>query len=113
MTTGDKTIFVIRCLLTGSIGDSIYLFGVWFLGSVNVFESTVLTSLALMVSLPLTFALDRRVQILLGNLKSKRIGSLFVTNGNRNHAETIPKAKSNRFPKRVGRLALASMHFHS
>ncbi|MDE1852833.1 MAG: hypothetical protein KGI38_03690 [Thaumarchaeota archaeon] len=58
----ERSVFVTRCLLSASIGDSLYLLGVWFLGSVTVTQSVALGSLTFAASLPLTFALDRRVQ---------------------------------------------------
>ena len=69
----EKTVFLTRCLLSGSIGESLYLLGVWFLGSVTVVQSVILGSSAFIVSLPLTFALDRRAQSFVGHLY-RRLG---------------------------------------
>jgi len=54
--------FVAWCIVTGGLAQSLYLLGVWILGSVNVFESIILSTMTFAVAAPLALRLEKRIQ---------------------------------------------------
>ncbi len=69
----EKGLFVIRCFISGTVSESLFLTGVWLLGRVDTIQSFLLGSLGFAVSLPVTFMLDKRIESVATRLYEKML----------------------------------------